>query len=200
MSYTVTIYKGDDQERLTELRRAVAVAERYAKAQAAEPRRFGDPAPGDDDVKQAQAEFDAFVDEAAKRAESWVLEHIGHRAFRNLLTAHPARKVTTTAEDGTTKVETHPDDETWGVNTEEFPEALLLFRDEEDSDIRTVAELKVGNRNIAKDRDAMEKRVKRLSEGQLADLWTSAFLLNKAGVSDPKLDRFSPITTRSSGT
>lgn len=199
MSYTVNIYKGDDQERLTELKRAVVVAERYAAANASEPRRFGDPIVGAE-VRAAQAEFDEFVDEAAKRAEAWVLDHIGHRAFRNLLTAHPARKVTTTAEDGTVKEETHPDDETWGVNTETFPEALLLFIDEEDPEIRTVSELKIGNRNIAKDVTAMRKRVKRLSEGQLADLWTSAFLLNKAGVSDPKLDRFSPITLRSTET
>lgn len=199
MSYTVNIYKGDDQERLTELKRAVAVAERYAAATTAEPRRFGDPV-ASTEVKAARDEFDAFVDEAAKRAEAWVLDHIGHRAFRHLLTAHPARKVTTTAEDGTVKEETHPDDETWGVNTETFPEALLLFIDEDDPDIRTVSELKISNRNIAKDVAAMRKRVRRLSEGQLMDLWTSAFLLNKAGVSDPKLDRFSPITLRSSET
>lgn len=200
MSYTVTIYKGDDQERLGELRRAVAVAERYAKAQAAEPRRFGDALPGDEDVKAAQAACDAFIDEAAERAEAWVLDHIGHSAFRSLLREHPPREVTSTAEDGTTKVETHSDDEAWGVNTETFPEALLLYFDPDDPDIRTVATLKVGNRNIAKDVAAMRKRVKRLSEGQLTDLWTSAFLLNKAGVSDPKLDRFSPATPRSNAT
>lgn len=199
MSYTVNIYKGDDQERLTELKRAVVVARRYEAANTGVSLRGGDESP-DDAVKKAQAEFDAYVDEAAKRAEAWVLDHIGHRAFRNLLTAHPARKVTTTAEDGTTKEETHPDDETWGVNTEEFPEKLLLFVDEDDPEIRTVSELKIGNRNIAKDVTAMRKRVKRLSEGQLMDLWTSAFLLNKAGVSDPKLDRFSPATPRSNET
>lgn len=199
MSYTVNIYKGDDQERLTELKRAVVVAERYAAANSGVSLRGGDASP-DEVVTKARAEFDEFVDEAAKRAEAWVLDHIGHRAFRNLLTAHLARKVTTTAEDGTVKEETHPDDETWGVNTETFPEALLLFIDEEDPEIRTVSELKIGNRNIAKDVTAMRKRVRRLSEGQLADLWTSAFLLNKAGVSDPKLDRFSPITLRSTET
>lgn len=199
MSYTVNIYKGDDQERLTELKRAVAVAERYAAANSGASMRGGDES-SDEVVKQARAEFDAFVDEAAERAEAWVLDHIGHRAFRSLLTAHPARKVTATAEDGATKEETHPDDETWGVNTEEFPEKLLLFVDEDDPDVRTVAELKIGNRNIAKDVTAMRKRVKRLSEGQLMDLWTSAFLLNKAGVSDPKLDRFSPATLKSSET
>lgn len=199
-THRVPIFADGDQERLSELRRAVVVAERHARATAGESRRLGDDHPADE-VEAAQAAYDAFIDEAADRAEEWVLGSIGFAEFRKLLREHPARQVAEeAAEDGTTTKVMHPDDAAWGVNVEEFPKALLLFVDPEDDDIRTVVELKAGTRNIAKNADALRKRVKRLSEGQFEALWTNAFVLNKAGVSDPKLDRFSLATPRSSET
>ena len=205
---TVPIYADGDRERLRELEAAVEVAKRNAKAAEAAAKgvsaRGGDPLPTDgleDEVKAAEAAYDAFLDEAAERAEGWGLDHIGFREFRQLLKDHPPRVISTeVAEDGTTKETFDPIDAAWGVDTEEFPEKLLLFVDEEDAEVRTVVELKQGNVNIAKNPEKLRKRVRRLSEGQFDALWTKAFLLNKAGVNDPKLERFSPATPRSNET
>ena len=204
---TVPIYADGDRERLRELEAAVEVAKRNAKAAEAAAKgvsaRGGDTLPTDgleDEVKAAEAAYDAFLDEAAERAEGWGLDHIGFREFRKLLKDHPPRTTTETAKDGSTEQKTDPIDALWGVNTEEFPEKLLLFVDPEDSDVRTVVELKQGNVNIAKNAEKLRKRIRRLSEGQFDALWTKAFLLNKAGVNDPKLERFSPATPRSNET
>lgn len=183
---TVPIFADGDQERLSELKRAVAVAERYAAANAGGSARLGDEAPSG--VETARAEYDAYLDEAAERADEWVLETIGHAEFRTLLRDHPPRK---TKDDDGSEID-HPDDDI-GFNTETFGKALLLFVDPEDDDIRTVVKPEL-------DPDALRKRVKRLSEGQFETLWINAYQLNKAGVTDPKLDRFSLTTTRSSET
>ena len=196
---TVPIYADGDRERLRELEAAVEVAKRNAKAKANVSQRGGDTSP-DEEVKAAEAAYDAFLDEAAERAEGWGLDHIGFREFRQLLKDHPPRTTTETAKDGSAEEKTDPIDALWGVNTEEFPEKLLLFVDSEDSDVRTVVELKQGNVNIAKNPEKLRKRIRRLSEGQFDALWTKAFLLNKAGVNDPKLERFSPATPRSNET
>ena len=205
---TVPIYADGDRERLRELEAAVEVAKRNAKAAEAAAKgvsaRGGDALPTDgldDEVKAAEAAYDAYLDEAAERAEGWGLDHIGFREFRQLLKDHPPRVISTeVAEDGTTTEKIDPIDEAWGVDTEEFPLALILYVDKDDSDMRTVFELKQGKINIAKDADKLRKRVRRLSEGQFDALWTKAFLLNKAGVNDPKLERFSPVTPRSNET
>lgn len=196
---TITIYADGDQERLGELRRAADHARRLAIANAGVPLRGGDESP-DEVVAQAQAAHDAFVDEAAERAEGWHLHSIGFEEYRNLVKAHPARKVTEQREDGTVEEKAHPDDEDFGINVETFPKELLLFADPEDDDLRTVVELKVGRENIAKNPEKLRKRVKRLSAGQFYALWTNAMVLNQIGVSDPKFDRFSPTTPRSSET
>lgn len=205
--FTVPIFADNDQERLSELQRAVEFARRRVaaakQAAAGVSPRGGDAAPDAEaaaDLSAAQAAYDEFLDEAAERGESWVLESIGHEEFRDLLKAHPPRMVTKTAEDGSATEETHPEDVAWGVDTEKFPKELLLYVDPEDPEIRTVSELKINKRNIAGNAEAMRKRVKRLSEGQFDALWTNAFVLNKAGVKDPKLDRFSPVTPRSTET
>lgn len=197
---TVPIYADDDQERLNELHRAVLVAERNAKANALQNLRIGDDAEGDAELKRVEAEYDAFLDEAAERAEAWVLQSIGYRAFRDLLKAHPPRMVTKEAEDGTTTDEVDLEDEDWGVNTETFPEELLFYLDPDNSDNRTVLELEVDGRDISTDVAAVRKRVNRLSEGQFKALWVNAFTLNKAGVSDPKFNRYLPATVSSSET
>lgn len=197
---TVPIYADDDQERLNELHRAVLVAERNAKADSLQNLRIGDDAESDAELKRIEAEYDAFLDEAAERAEGWVLQSIGYRAFRELLKAHPPRVVTKEAADGTTTEEVDLEDEEWGVNTETFPEALLFYLNPDDPDSRTILELEVDGRDISTDVAAVRRRVDRLSEGQFKALWTNAFVLNKAGVSDPKFNRYSPATASSSET
>lgn len=193
---TVPIYHGDDFERMAERRREIEIAERKledAKRKAAE----GGSALrlGDDDTSVADAEaaveaarvaFSEFVDEAAERADTWVLRPIGFEEFRELLKAHPPRKVTETDEDGKKHEVTHPDDAAWAmviqseVNTETYPKALLSFVDPEDDEIRTVEE---PFETVA----TLRKRIKRLTEGEFNTMWIRAHLLNTGAAADPKL-------------
>lgn len=201
---TVPIFADDDLERLDDARRAVRVAERNAAEAATSPLRIGD-APvaveSDPNVKEARAAYDKVLDEAAERADGWVLETIGFGEFRELLKQHPPRMITEPDEDGNDREVVHPDDENFRVNAETFPKELLLFSDnDEDPPIRTIAELNVDGVNIAGEPAKVLKRVKRLSEGQFKALWTTAFVLNTQDVVDPKLNRFSAITRRSDET
>lgn len=179
--HTVPIYQDQDMERLVDLRREVDIAERYAKSGTPSPRMGDDEA---DPVVAAKEAFDAFVLEAAERAEIWKLETIGHEEFRALLRAHPPR--TETDDKG---VETLvPEDQGFDVNTETFPKALLLFVDPEDEEIRTVVAPKFDSEA------ALRRRVKRLSAGQFDTLWVMALSINRNLVSDPLDGRFSPVT------
>lgn len=202
---TIPIYHDDDFERLADLRREVSIAERHlanAKADAAED-SIGTARAGDDEpdrvreakeaLDDARAAFAAFVDEASERAEMWSLKPIGHEEFRRLLKDHPPRKVVEGEGEDRKEVD-HPDDEDWDVNTETFPKALLLFVDPEDDEIRTVVEPKFDSEA------AFRRRVKRLSEGEFQSLWVTAYMANKGGVADPKLDPFYAATPRSTET
>lgn len=189
---TIPIYEGDDFERMAELRREVEIAERKAEADALSrgERRMGDDEPAEPGyVTEARSAFDAFVDEAAERAETWVLEPIGHEEFRTLLAEHLPRKVK--GEDG--KESDHPDDEAFGVNSETFPKALLTYVDPEDEEIRTVAEPRL-------EPAALRRRLKRLAAGEYQSMWVVALMLNRQGIVDPKEAKYSPSTLRSSGT
>lgn len=192
---TIPIYHNDDFERLAELRINLAIAERRyetAKAEAAMSQgsalRMGDDDPDDVAEKHEALEserraFNAFVDEATERAEMWVLQPIGHEEFRDLLKAHPPRKIMSGEGDEAKEV-THPDDEGWEINSETFPKALLLFVDPDDDELRTVVEPEFDTEA------ALRKRVKRLSEGEFTSMWTTAYAANKGGVRDLKAVRF----------
>lgn len=178
---TVLIYDGGDFERLAELRRLVALAEGKARiAEASGTARAGDDEGGD--VQAARDTYDAFVREAAERAEEWVIEAIGHVEFRDLLTKHPPR--TTLDTDGSEIVE--PDDQPFGVNTLTFPKALLEYVDDEDDEIRTIAQPEFGGEADRR------KRLKRLAAGEYDTLWIRALNLNRGVIGDPKLAMFSP--------
>lgn len=214
---TIPILADGDEETLRDLKRALVIARRNAKANAGVPQRGGDAVP-DAEVEAAKAAHDEFLDVAAERAEGWVLETIGHHEFRELLKQHPPRKTTRTNEDdGTTEEIVDPEDEAFGVNTETFPRALLLFVDPDDPEIRTIAEINIDGENIAEEVEPAQhddqgkpvafkhvakvtRRVKRLSAGHFNSLWTNALSLNELGVGDPKLDRFSPATLTSNET
>lgn len=178
----IIIYQGDDMERLTELRQAVAHAERQAGA----PRRGGDP----DEVQEAKNAYNAFVDEAAERAVEVRLQAIGGFEFMDLLAEHPPREIV--GDDGK---EIHPDDDLFemnNVNTRTFPLAILCY---EEDGRRTILEPEF---NSDRKREAF---VKSLALGQLEELWTTAYLLNKGGSFDPKDSRFSaepPTSTETS--
>lgn len=197
---TIPIYDGDDFERLGELRREVTIAERRLAdaeelARPVATRRLGDDTPDEhpdvttarEALQQAKDAYDAFLDEAAERAEEWVLHAIGHEEYRALLKEHPPR--TEKGEDG--KETVHPEDEPFGVNTETFPRALVQFVDPEDDEIRTVVEPKF-------ERSAdLKRRIKRLSAGEFDTLWLRAKGLNEGIVGDPKASRYG-IATRTS--
>lgn len=202
---TIPIYARDDFEKLTELRQQVEIAERKAAAMRLDaareqftPRRIGDDESNEDAVeaeaaamvKAKQDAFDAFVDEAAERAEMWSVEPIGHEEFRELLKEHPPR--TTKDDDG--KEVTVPEDQGFEVNTSTFPKALLTFVDPEDETIRTVVEPKFDSEA------AFRRRLKRLSAGHFDSIWAAAFMENRGGIVDPKGLRYSPATPRSDET
>lgn len=177
------LWHSDDFETLKELRQAVAIAERNVERAAVRPLLIGDEQPSDDEVKAAKAAYDAFVEEAATRAEEWELVAISHDQFRDLIEKHPPRQVPVEGENETRD---HDDDADAGVNAQTFGKALLLF-DETDEDgdrFRTVTKPDLSA-------DELRRRVKALSHGEYRDLWHAAYLLNMGGVNDPKGTRFS---------
>lgn len=179
MSTTITIYADGDLERLEELYLAVVQARlTLQSAGKDEAGRFGeDHAEQKAAVDAAEAAYEAFVDEAAERAQAWELDTIGHAAFRQLLRDHPPRMIDNPEPgEGKPAQVAHPDDEEWKVNVETFGEALLLYVDREDPDLRTITEPSKG----------VAAAVKRLSLGQFDHLWRTAYNLNRSGVIDPK--------------
>ncbi|QSR25520.1 hypothetical protein CFH99_07770 [Nocardioides aromaticivorans] len=181
---TVLLYADGDFERLSELRTRVGIAERNAVQAEGLPRRLGDDDSTSAEVEAARAEYDAFVDVAAERAEEWVVESIGHEDWRDLLLAHPMRKTTEAGPEGPVEVD-HPVDAEWGFNVETFGKALLLWADPEDETHRTIQ--KAGDVALG----GLARRVKRLSAGQFETLWATAYALNTGGVTDPKSGRYS---------
>jgi hypothetical protein len=183
---SIPLYDGDDFDRLSELRRAVGIAERKAKTLSQESAlRLGDipdSIEADAEVRRAREAYSDAVDEAAERAETWVLQAIGHEEFRDLLAAHPPRKVTETVEGKSSEV-THPDDSGWEFNSETFPRALLTFVDAEDEEHRTVLA-------PFDSEAALRKRIRRLSRGEFDTLWVAAHELNTGLVADPKASGF----------
>lgn len=189
---TIPIYQGDDAERLAELRMAVAIAERQ-ETQAQGPRRGGDPAPSED-VRAAQAAYDAFVDEAAERAVEVVVRAIGRRRFRDLVTAHPPRMV----KDSKGEEVVHDDDYAYGVNVETFAPALLTFVDPTSVDddgkpVRTVAKPEFTNSGGL--RDFLDDDV---TDGDYERIFITAYWINRSPGSDPKELRYSPSTSATS--
>lgn len=188
-SATVTLYQGDDMDRLAELQRKVELAQRIAQNGAGNARMDDAPEDGDPTpLKDAQAAFDAFVDEAAARALSIEIRTIGRRRFRDLVAEHPPRMVEkkaappaegeAAAEPKAPEMVEHDEDAGWGINTETFPLALLCFRDE-------------GTVTIAQPDFATKADVQRfvddeLNEGDFDQLWQASYLLNRTPSQDPK--------------
>ena len=198
---TVVIYQGDDMDRMTELRRAAEQAEAIAQREKGAPRRGGDEVAAG--VQEAKDAYDAFVDEAAGRAVTVELHSIGRRRFRDLMAAHPPRKVMVKDDPDPEqpelpvkeREEDHPDDAGFDVNVDTFPEALLTFIDPDDGDVRTVAA------PVFKDRKTIGAFLDDdVSEGDFNGLWTSAYYLNRMPSQDPKASRFSAAPRSSTAT
>lgn len=186
---SILIYADDDFEKMSDLRREVMIAENAVEQARRSPLLIGDEEPSSEAVDAARSAFDNFVDEAAERADEWVIETIGHAEFRDLMAKHPPRQVPVEGEEGKTKV--HQDDDGFNVDTSTFGKALLLFRqvDEDGDESRTIVEPDLPQ-------DQIRRRIKRLSLGQFDTLWAAAYVLNSNGISDPRAGKFS--TTRSS--
>lgn len=186
---TIPIYQGDDTERLAELRMAVAIAERQAQVAASSPRRGGDDDP-QAAVREAQAAYDAFVDEAAERAVEVLVRAIGRRRFRDLVVAHPPRMV---ERDG--KQVVHDDDMRYEVNVETFAPALLMFSEAGDEGVRTI----IGPPEVIRSPKALEDFLDDdVTEGDYEKIFEVAYWINRAPGSDPKELRYSPSTSETS--
>lgn len=190
----IPIYDGDDFARLSDLRRAVAVAEQAQLiARLQEDPRAGDAVDLSEEIQEKRDAYDAFVDEAAGRAEEWTLQALGFEAWRQLLVEHPPRKVPD-PEDPEKQV-THPDDgEPFNVNTETFAKAILEYVDPDDETHRTILAPEFAS--VAE----MRRRVRRLAEGEIETLWVAAHQLNTGAIADPKLQLFSSGVQRSDET
>ena len=144
---TVVIYQGDDLERLGELKREAALAERLAQDDLDAARRSARGAPlrgGDPDplveaeaafeaaVKPTRDAYDAFLDEAVERAVEVEVQALGRKRFRALVEVHPPRMV----KDSEGKDVPHEDDDGFGVDTATFPDALLTYREGDKADHR----------------------------------------------------------------
>jgi hypothetical protein len=220
---TIVLYQGDDMTRLTELRRAAETARQFAAIAVAErddakealaahdaTAREGDDeaassaalaatekaTTAEAELEQREAEYDAFVDEAAERAVTVELHAIGRDPFRDMMAAHPPRKVSVVVDPPpddddaapTTVERDHEDDVGFDVNTSTFPKALLTWIDPEEPEVRT---LTLVDEPMFTPKQ-LEKFVGRdLADGQFEEIWAAAYWLNRGGSADPKASRYS---------
>lgn len=207
-STTVTLYQGDDMDRLAHLKRAVDIAERLAQ-QDGNARAGDESVDENEDVKAARDAFDAFVDDAAGRALSVELHSIGNLNFVNLVAAHPPRRVAVEVEPvlmeralgedeaqpipqlpSAPKMVDHDDDAWCGVDTTTFPRALLTFIEADVPDDEEPA------RTIASPEFPTPTKLARfvdreLAEGDFEQIWITAYHLNRNPSADPKAARYS---------
>lgn len=158
------IYQGDDMETLADLKRAADSAAGGNRT---------------DDGADEVAAYETFLNEAAERAVEVRIESIGSRRWRDLVMAHPPRMVESEPDDeGKTRQVEHDEDVQWGVNTETFPRALLLF---DDGKARTLAEPE-----FASEEERAEFIDDEVSDGDFEKAWIAAFQLNASPSRDPK--------------
>lgn len=213
------IYDGNDMPHLGDLRRAAENAQVFedeaakaleaARSAIAEGGRAGDTCEQEIDAYEAakaetvarQNEYDAFVDEAAERATTIMVQDLGRKRFRDLMADHPPRKVTVKddpPEEGGEPVErevNHPDDAGFGVNTETYPMALLAYIDPDNPDIRTIVQPEFASRKAVQ--DFLDND---LAEGDFPGLWAAAHFLNRMPSANPKELRYSSAPRSSAAT
>ena len=158
----IQLYQGDDLARIESLRKDVE----RAKLSASGPARVGDTG---SDLAAAKLALQVACEEAEPRAVVVVVQHLGRRKFRTLVSAHPPR-------DG------EKEDEYLGVNADTFPEALLEFVDDADPDspARTIVEPEFVNKA------AVAKFLDSLSDADYNRIFRKAMVLNRAPADDPK--------------
>lgn len=163
---SVVIYQGDDIERLSDLRRAAEIARRNFEAAQKAPRRIGDDL-GEDDLREKQAAYDEFVDEAADRAAVVEVTAMKRAPFRKLMADHPPR-------------DKNEDDDAYGVNMDTFPEPFLR---------ESVTKIDVGD-SVLSPGDTADL-IEALSDGDYERVFTAAYFLNRAPGADPRDGRYS---------
>jgi hypothetical protein len=161
---TVILWHGDDYQPLADLLKDVESAANTAVF--ADAPRLGD----DAGTRTAAQKYDAYREEALKRATHVEVRALGRRSWRALLAEHPARKVTEKAEDGTDREVTHPEDEI-GWNAETLPDPLVK------------AALVPDQFESIEKRDAW---LDGLSDPEFSRLYSAAVSLNVSGGPDPK--------------
>lgn len=172
---SVTLYQGDDFEVLAELRREADAARRRSdEAEKQGAGRAGDDAADPDLLavaERAEAEYNAFVDQAAERATEVRFRALRGKEFRALMAEHPPR-------------EGNADDAVYKVNIETFPVPLLMESIEE-------PELGAG---------ARQDFIEDLEDGEFEIWWITAYWLNRSRGGDPKASRYSTTSTSSDET
>jgi hypothetical protein len=185
---SVPIYNGDDLEQLADLRRAAENARRARdNAPRSAPQRLGDPEAATElgeAAGAAERAYDEFVVGAADRATLVRLQALPRKTFRRLMLDNPPRRVT---DPETNREVEHEEDAPYGVNVEDFPEALLAYREGPgDDDERTMLEPAL--ESVL----ALQKFLDGLSDGDFERLWQLAYSLNRAAGGDPKELAYSP--------
>lgn len=171
----VFIYKGEDLRRIAELKKTADTAERaYAQAVESGTARGGDS--GHLDAREALREA---VNDAATRAETVVVQHLGKTRWRALLAQHRPRYIRRMI-DGQLQDVMDDDDAQFNVNTDSFPDALLSYVDPSDTEVRTILEPEFAT---PADR---AKWLEKLRGGDFDKLWAVAYFLNSQQTIDPK--------------
>ena len=159
------IYQGDDMPRLSELKRATDRAKESDR---------------NDAGAEETAAYQAFAAEVAERALEVIIRAIGETDFSELEMAHPPRMVESEPdEQGNTHQVVHEDDDYMMVNTETFPRALLLYKDER------VATIEL-DPPFESDDERKEFVTRELSRGDFEKAWILAYDLNTGESKNPK--------------
>lgn len=160
---TVTLFQGDDIAQAVELEAAVDAAAPIPGV----PRKVG---AVDERLAEALTAYDQFVTEADSRAVKITLQALPRKAWRDLVTAHPAR-------DGDEQ------DEAYGFNTDAMADPLVM-----------ASITNISDAGEPVDADSHEAEVDSLSDGDFSKLFSAAVRLNLDASPAPKADLSSAVT------
>lgn len=158
---TVLLYQGDDLAHLRELKRAVDDAKLADESPL--PRTLGEVSASE----TARDEYNEFIEEAKTRATAVVLQALGRKRWRSLVSQHPPRPDS-------------DEDAAVGINEDTFAEALLAYVNPVDTNERTLLSPEFAT---AAER---EKFLDHLTDAQIERLYVVAFALNRTFGEDPK--------------
>lgn len=175
-SRTVPLYQGDDLDTLNTLAAKVKRAEKNKPKPAKDDEDASDLLMSEaDPLTEAQAEHDAFAEQAEARAVHVTLRSVARKTWRRLVTEHPPRKDS-------------EEDKQIGVNDDTFGEALLPL---------CISGIRVGDEKQDYTDDELTEFIDSLSPAQFGLLYGTAFMLNsQANVGPDPKERLSSGATR----